>query len=159
MPSGEGAVDGVRGGNWAPAPSRVEPPSHFRRLWAQRGRRRTGPDGGRFPPSSVSRSRGRAGANTASAPFWQTPPRLPFNRPTGASAYPAASPAIGSGSRLRAFTPAHFVHPHRDSASRPCAPPPRSEEHTSELQSRFGITYAVFCLKKMGCLGSDTLES
>ena len=117
-------MDGVRGGNWAPAPSRVEPPSHFRRLWAQRGRRRTGPDGGRFPPSSVSRSRGRAGANTASAPFWQTPPRLPFNRPTGASAYPAASPAIGSGSRLRAFTPAHFVHPHRDSASRPCAPPP-----------------------------------
>src|ERR1043166_8761931 len=30
------------------------------------------------------------------------------------------------------------------------APPstPRSEEHTSELQSRFGISYAVFCLKK-----------
>src|ERR1043166_9871617 len=26
--------------------------------------------------------------------------------------------------------------------------PPRSEEHTSELQSRFGISYAVFCLKK-----------
>src|ERR1043166_8116765 len=25
---------------------------------------------------------------------------------------------------------------------------PRSEEHTSELQSRFGISYAVFCLKK-----------
>src|ERR1043166_8378515 len=25
----------------------------------------------------------------------------------------------------------------------------RSEEHTSELQSRFGISYAVFCLKKM----------
>src|ERR1043166_1756946 len=24
----------------------------------------------------------------------------------------------------------------------------RSEEHTSELQSRFGISYAVFCLKK-----------
>src|ERR1043166_9950663 len=24
---------------------------------------------------------------------------------------------------------------------------PRSEEHTSELQSRFGISYAVFCLK------------
>src|ERR1043166_9756815 len=24
---------------------------------------------------------------------------------------------------------------------------PRSEEHTSELQSRFGIPYAVFCLK------------
>src|ERR1043166_6756389 len=26
--------------------------------------------------------------------------------------------------------------------------PPRSEEHKSELQSRFGISYAVFCLKK-----------
>ena len=25
----------------------------------------------------------------------------------------------------------------------------RSEEHTSELQSRFGISYAVFCLKKI----------
>ena len=25
---------------------------------------------------------------------------------------------------------------------------PRSEEHTSELQSRFGSSYAVFCLKK-----------
>src|ERR1043166_8494581 len=24
----------------------------------------------------------------------------------------------------------------------------RSEEHTSELQSRFGISYAVFCLKQ-----------
>jgi len=28
------------------------------------------------------------------------------------------------------------------------APEFRSEEHTSELQSRFGISYAVFCLKK-----------
>src|SRR3546814_1093927 len=25
---------------------------------------------------------------------------------------------------------------------------PRSEEHTSELQSHIGISYAVFCLKK-----------
>ena len=132
MPSDEGALDGVRGENWAPAPSRVEPPSHFRRLWAHWGRRRTGPDGGRFPPSSVSRSRGRAGPNTASAPFWQTPPRLPFNRPTGASAYPAASPAIGSGSRLCAFTPTHFVHPHRDSASRPCAHPSAYPHSQSE---------------------------
>src|ERR1043166_6717674 len=28
-----------------------------------------------------------------------------------------------------------------------CRTPARSEEHTSELQSRFGISYAVFCLK------------
>ena len=30
----------------------------------------------------------------------------------------------------------------------PQLPTIRSEEHTSELQSRFGISYAVFCLKK-----------
>src|ERR1043166_4910744 len=30
----------------------------------------------------------------------------------------------------------------------PAVPGDRSEEHTSELQSRFGISYAVFCLKK-----------
>src|SRR3546814_9355786 len=30
----------------------------------------------------------------------------------------------------------------------PSAPPKRSEEHTSELQSLMRISYAVFCLKK-----------
>src|SRR3546814_1650197 len=30
----------------------------------------------------------------------------------------------------------------------PASPPPRSEEHTSELQSLMRISYAVFCLKK-----------
>src|ERR1043166_7568001 len=35
-----------------------------------------------------------------------------------------------------------------DPASREDGDPPRSEEHTSELQSRFGISYAVFCLNK-----------
>src|SRR3546814_10563664 len=29
-----------------------------------------------------------------------------------------------------------------------CTAPPRSEEHTSELQSLMRISYAVFCLKK-----------
>src|SRR3546814_2064731 len=33
-------------------------------------------------------------------------------------------------------------------ASRRCATLPRSEEHTSELQSLMRISYAVFCLKK-----------
>src|SRR3546814_1393821 len=33
-------------------------------------------------------------------------------------------------------------------AARPIAMPPRSEEHTSELQSLMRISYAVFCLKK-----------
>ena len=30
--------------------------------------------------------------------------------------------------------------------------PARSEEHTSELQSRVSISYAVFCLKKLSVL-------
>src|ERR1043166_10321222 len=34
----------------------------------------------------------------------------------------------------------------------------RSEEHTSELQSRFGISYAVFCLKKKTHDSSETKE-
>src|SRR3546814_7229717 len=34
------------------------------------------------------------------------------------------------------------------SEARRGAPPPRSEEHTSELQSLMRISYAVFCLKK-----------
>src|SRR3546814_9105686 len=33
-------------------------------------------------------------------------------------------------------------------ASNTAAPPIRSEEHTSELQSLMRISYAVFCLKK-----------
>src|SRR3546814_8789326 len=37
-------------------------------------------------------------------------------------------------------------HPRRDPARRRDAP--RSEEHTSELQSLMRISYAVFCLKK-----------
>src|SRR3546814_3660282 len=32
--------------------------------------------------------------------------------------------------------------------NRPRRAPPRSEEHTSELQSLMRISYAVFCLKK-----------
>src|ERR1043166_10198350 len=31
----------------------------------------------------------------------------------------------------------------------------RSEEHTSELQPRFGTSYAVFCLKKWNSLGCE----
>src|SRR3546814_8485826 len=36
----------------------------------------------------------------------------------------------------------------RDIVGRHLARPPRSEEHTSELQSLMRISYAVFCLKK-----------
>src|SRR3546814_4735659 len=41
--------------------------------------------------------------------------------------------------RRRDAGTAHHLHGHR---------PPRSEEHTSELQSLMRISYAVFCLKK-----------
>src|SRR6186713_1443708 len=51
----------------------------------------------------------------------------------------------------------HDALPISTSGRRRCASPgsgcamgsmPRSEEHTSELQSHSGISYAVFCLKK-----------
>src|SRR3546814_3212828 len=44
--------------------------------------------------------------------------------------------ALCLGSRIREFSTV------------PGAPPSRSEEHTSELQSLIRISYAVFCLKK-----------
>src|SRR3546814_10546933 len=37
---------------------------------------------------------------------------------------------------------------HPRNSRRKCARSPRSEEHTSELQSLMRISYAVFCLKK-----------
>src|SRR3546814_3106082 len=42
------------------------------------------------------------------------------------------------------------AHPRRDDhlSQQPDAERPRSEEHTSELQSLMRISYAVFCLKK-----------
>src|SRR3546814_3146883 len=38
--------------------------------------------------------------------------------------------------------------PNSDEAEPEAGEPPRSEEHTSELQSLMRISYAVFCLKK-----------
>src|SRR3546814_5437149 len=48
---------------------------------------------------------------------------------------------------------AHFIglgsrHCHADIAAERRETTPRSEEHTSELQSLMRISYAVFCLKK-----------
>src|SRR3546814_3973169 len=58
-------------------------------------------------------------------------PARPSRRPPGRSSIPAPPPPRPS--------PAH----------RAAAPSrPRSEEHTSELQSLMRISYAVFCLKK-----------
>src|SRR3546814_4083057 len=36
---------------------------------------------------------------------------------------------------------------------------PRSEEHTSELQSLMRISYAVFCLKKKKCITKHTKQN
>src|SRR3546814_4652615 len=47
-----------------------------------------------------------------------------------------------SSARTRSVIPTAFIE--RGS----CASWPRSEEHTSELQSLMRISYAVFCLKK-----------
>src|SRR3546814_4423308 len=77
------------------------------------------------------------------------------------SAYSNRSPAAlarttaASGCDKHAkHAPAHWPHAnataparHASNAAPPNAPP-RSEEHTSELQSLMRISYAVFCLKK-----------
>src|SRR3546814_6450654 len=58
---------------------------------------------------------------------------------------------LDGGPRARADMGAeHHAHAHTGQASVPCrhADFPRSEEHTSELQSLMRISYAVFCLKK-----------
>src|SRR3546814_1104197 len=63
-------------------------------------------------------------------------------------------PAVaGSRSRPRArmaaaARAASHSNPSIDDSKVMAAPAPRSEEHTSELQSLMRISYAVFCLKK-----------
>src|SRR3546814_4149807 len=50
----------------------------------------------------------------------------------------------------------HWRAPSKPAAPAPRRPPkPRSEEHTSELQSLMRISYAVFCLKKKKCTHSS----
>src|SRR3546814_1585816 len=68
-------------------------------------------------------------------------------RPAGARDHPRgddrAAPSRLAGQRSRA---APRGRARGDPVGRPAAP--RSEEHTSELQSLMRISYAVFCLKK-----------
>src|SRR3546814_1669448 len=59
----------------------------------------------------------------------------PMSAPSSATLRPASSAAVGTSST----TSMVIV---------PLAILPRSEEHTSELQSLMRISYAVFCLKK-----------
>src|SRR3546814_960028 len=53
----------------------------------------------------------------------------------------SASPAKSSESLIRGIVPLSVTIPRN-------IPLPRSEEHTSELQSLLRTSYAVFCLKK-----------
>src|SRR3546814_10378294 len=59
----------------------------------------------------------------------------------------SAGPGEAARLRVRACAPSIASRPARRSRRSP-RPPPRSEEHTSELQSLMRISYAVFCLKK-----------
>src|SRR3546814_8950134 len=52
-----------------------------------------------------------------------------------------------AGRRRRALTKT-LAAIHYEQIEMPVSGPPRSEEHTSELQSLMRISYAVFCLKK-----------
>src|SRR3546814_9877291 len=62
--------------------------------------------------------------------------------------HPDAEPwrRLGRAVSLRRRRLRPHAHPRDQSLWRAC--PPRSEEHTSELQSLMRISYAVFCLKK-----------
>src|SRR3546814_7124468 len=83
----------------------------------------------------------------ASAPYWLL-------------AILMALPSIGTGFPATAAFRRKRIFPqrlgsrgansdyNRMSAIVRCFPKPRSEEHTSELQSLMRISYAVFCLKK-----------
>src|SRR3546814_1983838 len=61
------------------------------------------------------------------------------------------STIIRFGSDMRSHIPARDRLPQAGTSvplrSEPCFRCPRSEEHTSELQSLMRISYAVFCLK------------
>src|SRR3546814_3523987 len=59
---------------------------------------------------------------------------------------PAQTVGVQPRDQCRAYLPGSLRPDARSRA--PAPPPPRSEEHTSELQSLMRISYAVFCLKK-----------
>src|SRR3546814_1724113 len=60
----------------------------------------------------------------------------------------AASPAAPTPARSRRSAPRRAARPRSRAAAASHPRRPRSEEHTSELQSLMRISYAVFCLKK-----------
>src|SRR3546814_1952364 len=83
--------------------------------------------------------------------------RWPYPRPH-AGAVAGRGLAVAAAQAVAVLVPPAHLPParHRDRAPRPAVGPPsdalcgqpRSEEHTSELQSLMRTSYAVFCLKK-----------
>src|SRR3546814_7089413 len=74
-------------------------------------------------------------------------------RPACADA-PAAFAALARGPRAPRRPPAQLDPRQRTGRAAGPRPGPRSEEHTSELQSLMRISYAVFCLKKKNKLNT-----
>src|SRR3546814_4323755 len=70
--------------------------------------------------------------------------RSPCRSPAGFDAAGCSSGPANGSSRRRARAARSWTSPAADSTRSK----PRSEEHTSELQSLMRISYAVFCLKK-----------
>src|SRR3546814_3716334 len=100
-----------------------------------------------FPYTTLFRS--TAGRGRCSPP-WRLPPRDACRATTapGSRAPPRRPPrrARGRGRRRRGRDARWRSPGALPTTSRPRCP--RSEEHTSELQSLMRISYAVFCLKK-----------
>src|SRR3546814_8518453 len=85
----------------------------------------------------------------------QKPTRQPQARKASSDRVTERTSSTTVASRLPSGTPACGKLPQKArllfglcSVTSSTAPPPRSEEHTSELQSLMRISYAVFCLQK-----------
>src|SRR3546814_3366376 len=73
------------------------------------------------------------------------------------SAFRSCFVLVGSASTTRRnISGAKFGRPVKLIAASSVSVSPRSEEHTSELQSLMRISYAVFCLKKKKTIRSRT---
>src|SRR3546814_9226084 len=83
-------------------------------------------------------------AHAISPPSWLSSVRG-ISPPSRVSPVARRAPPPAHPPRHRASPP---IRPRRSRPHRSQPAPPRSEEHTSELQSLMRTSYAVFCLKK-----------
>src|SRR3546814_2020332 len=103
-----------------------------------------------FPYTTLFRSEARPEISPAAASTPSFVPRscvrnaaLPGPSSPFTNAAPASAPRPTTSTSAPALTSALLIM-----LPTPFAPPVRSEEHTSELQSLMRISYAVFCLQK-----------